>query len=374
MSKSSRKDYLNIILNKALCGNRLEKEEIMFLLKLVNNNDREQLFKAAREVRARYFSDRVFLYGFIYFSTYCRNDCAFCYYRKSNLITGRYRKTSDQVKETAQKLAESGVHLLDLTMGEDPLYFNTGQFEGLLNTTELVKKATGLPVMISPGAIPRDILIDFKNIGVDWYACYQETHNRKLYERLRLEQSYDERLNLKKYAREIGLLIEEGLLAGIGESIEDIYNSFVVMKQIDANQVRVMSFVPQKGTPLEVYQVAKNDYELLIIAVLRLLFPDRLIPASLDVEGINGLKKRLNAGANVVTSIIPSEDGLLGVSQSTLDIEEGGRTVAGIIPVLEQCDLQPATLQQYFTWIKSAKHNPGNDQVTSDNHLDSSYK
>ncbi len=365
MSKYSGRDNLSFILDKALCRNPLEKEEVLFLLKLNNNNDREQLFKVARQVRSRFFSDRVFLYGFIYFSTYCRNDCAFCYYRKSNLITGRYRKTSDQVKETAQKLAESGVHLLDLTMGEDPLYFNSGHFEGPLSTTELVKRSTGLPVMISPGAIPRDILNVFKNIGVDWFACNQETHSRKLYDRLRLEQGYDERLNLKKHARELGFLIEEGLLAGIGESIEDVYNSFMVMKQIDANQVRVMSFVPQKGTPLEEYRTVDSDYELLIIAVLRLLFPDKLIPASLDVEGINGLERRLNAGANVVTSIIPSEDGLLGVSQSTLDIEEGGRTVAGIVPVLERCSLQTATLQQYLEWIKSEKHNGGNDLLPS---------
>ncbi len=364
MSKPDRNDHLNFILDKALRLDHLGKEEVLFLLRIANKDEIEQLFNAARQIRSRFFSNRVFLYGFIYFSTYCRNDCTFCYYRKSNLITGRYRKTADQVMETAQKLAESGVHLLDLTMGEDPLYYDSGQFEGLLNITELAKETTGLPVMISPGAIPRELLDKFKNIGVDWYACYQETHSRKLYETLRLEQDYDKRLNIKKHARELGLLIEEGILTGIGESTEDIYNSFVAMRQLDANQLRVMSFVPQKGTPLEEYRTVHSDYELLIIAVLRLLFPDKLIPASLDVEGINGLERRLNAGANVVTSIIPSEDGLLGVSQSTLDIEEGGRTIPGIVPVLERCGLQPATLQQYLEWVESEKHNSSNDLLT----------
>lgn len=365
MSKQGRNDHLNFILDKAGRLNQLEKEEVLFLLKLVNKSEIEQLFKVARQVRSKCFSDRIFLYGFIYFSTYCRNDCTFCYYRKSNLISGRYRKTPGQVIETAKKLADSGVHLLDLTMGEDPFYFNSGQFEELVNLTELTKEATGLPVMISPGAIPREVLDKFKNIGVDWYACYQETHSRKLYKTLRLEQGYDERLNIKKYAREAGLLIEEGILAGIGESKEDIYNSFLAMRDLDANQLRVMSFVPQQGTPFENHQAVQSDYELIIIAVLRLLFPDKLIPASLDVEGINGLERRLNAGANVVTSIIPSEDGLLGVSQSTLDIKEGGRTVDGIVPVLERCGLQPATLQHYLEWIERTKHNSGKDHLTS---------
>ncbi len=365
MSNPDRNDYLSFVLDKASRLNQLEKEEVLYLLSLDKKSEIEQLFKAARQVRSGNFSDRIFLYGFIYFSTYCRNDCSFCYYRRSNSISGRYRKSADQVLETSKKLADSGVHLLDLTMGEDPLYFNSGQFEELINLTEMAKKATGLPVMISPGAISREVLNRFKDIGVDWYACYQETHNRKLYKTLRLKQDYDKRLTIKRYARKAGLLTEEGILAGVGESAEDIYNSFMAMRDLDANQVRVMTFVPQQGTPFENTQALQSDYELIIIAVMRLLFPDKLIPASLDVEGINGLERRLNAGANVVTSIIPSEDGLLGVSQSTLDIEEGGRTVEGIIPVLKRCGLQPATLQQYLEWIEGARRKNSSDLLTS---------
>ena len=57
--------------------------------------------------------------------------------------------------------------------------------------------------------------------------------------------------------------------------------------------------------------------ELLIIAMLRLAFPDRLIPASLDIEGLEGLQLRLDAGANVVTSLIVPGAGLTGVASLT---------------------------------------------------------
>jgi len=94
---------------------------------------------------------------------------------------------------------------------------------------------------------------------------------------------------------------------------------------------------------------------MVIIAIMRMFFPDRLVPASLDVDGISGLKDRLNAGANVITSIIPPDLGLCGVSQSTLDIREGGRTVAGILPILKSCDLEPASKPDYAEWIKNRK-------------------
>ncbi len=348
-----RKHDITNILNKSTGSSSLTDEEIIYLLSLEDQCEIEELFSAARTIRVANFGKSIFLYGFIYFSTYCRNNCTFCFYRSSNTVSERYRKSHKEIIETAEKLTKSGVHLLDLTMGEDPFYFKEEHFEDLLNTIASIKEISGLPMMISPGVVPRPVLDKFYDLGVSWYACYQETHNRQLYDELRLNQDYDERLELKKYARRKGLLIEEGLLAGIGESAEDICHSFRVMEELSADQVRVMSFVPQKGTPLENQPSIPRIRELLMIAVMRLIFPDRLIPASLDVDGLSGLKKRLDAGANVITSIIPPGDGLLGVSQSTLDIQEGGRSVKGIKPVLQECGLEIASKNDYKNWIKN---------------------
>ena len=115
-----------------------------------------------------------------------------------------------------------------------------------------------------------------------------------------------------------------------------------------------MTFVPQAGTPLEDVVPAGDLDELLTIAVLRLAVPDALIPASLDVDGIAGLERRLDAGANVVTSIVPPTRGLAGVSQSELDIEEGYRTVEGVLPHLERLGLRAGTVDEYRAWLAEA--------------------
>lgn len=343
------------ILNKAVSGELLADQEIIYMLSLQQPEETGQLFSAARKVRRSHFGDQVFLYGFIYFSTYCRNDCAFCLYRRSNPAGKRYRKTPAEILETAAQLTSSGVHLLDLTMGEDPYYFNEGHFDQLLSLVDQVKKTSGLPVMISPGVVSLDQLQSFRQIGVDWYALYQETHNRELYSTLRIDQDYDMRLELKRHAHQLGMLAEEGLLSGIGESAADLCHSFAVMRELEADQVRVMSFIPQLGTPLEKHSTGSHLRELLIIAVMRLLFPDRLIPASLDVDGLAGLKLRLDAGANVVTSIIPPHKGFQGVSQSTLDVDEGGRSIDAILPVLSTCGLHPSPLESYIRWVEQRR-------------------
>jgi methylornithine synthase len=121
----------------------------------------------------------------------------------------------------------------------------------------------------------------------------------------------------------------------------------------------VMTFVPQAGTPLAGAAPPGDGDELRTIAVMRLAMPDRLIPASLDVEGIRGLERRLQAGANVVTSIVPPTTGLAGVSQSELDIEEGHRTVAGVLPHLARLGLRRAGRAAYAEWLERARHGAG---------------
>ena len=91
------------------------------------------------------------------------------------------------------------------------------------------------------------------------------------------------------------------------------------------------------------------------LAVMRLTMPDRLIPASLDVDGIKGLKMRLEAGANVITSIIPPNNRLAGVSQSSLDIEQGLRTVSEVKKVITAMGLRIAGGKIYESWMTERK-------------------
>ena len=346
---------LDATLAKAEEGEILSKKEITFLLGMKDNEQIDRLFQAARHLRRKHFGNAVFLYGFIYASTYCRNDCRFCFFRRSNSQSRRYRKATPKIVAAARGLADAGVHLIDLTMGEDPALFDiTGTgFDRLIDLVESIRKTTELPVMVSPGVMSPNILARLAEAGASWYACYQETHQRRLFDRLRPGQDYDLRLESKLNAHDLGLLIEEGLLCGAGETNRDIAESMAVMRRLDADQVRVMNFVPQPGTPMEKRTPAEPLKEMLISAVMRLLFPNRLIPASLDVDGLAGLKQRLNAGANVVTSIVPPGEGLAGVAQHNLDIEEGRRTIASVMKVLEACELRSARIEEYLAWIRS---------------------
>ncbi len=343
------------VLQNALHGQKLSPDEIRHLLGLREGKAVSRLFRTARQIRGRHFGNKVFLYGFLYFSTFCRNNCRFCQFRKANFSLERYRKTDSEIIEAARRMADAGVHLIDLTMGEDPdfLQMNSNGSVRLENLVHKIKTETGLPIMVSPGVISSDMLKRLAEAGADWYACYQETHHRPLFERLRIGQSYDERWQAKKYAQNAGLLIEEGILTGVGETADDILHSLEMMRSLKADQVRIMSFRPQNGIPMSDDLKADDLSEPVTIAVMRLIFPGAMIPASSDVDGPDGLRQRLRAGANVITSLIPPGKGFTGVV--TADTDSAQRMPRSIAPVLEHCALEAASAKDYMRWIETRR-------------------
>jgi len=342
-------DVLELI-NKAESGKGLDINEVTALMSSSEEEDVQALFSAARRVRDRRFGDKVYIYGFVYFSTYCKNNCAFCYYRRTNELP-RYRKTKEEVLALSGSLEDAGVNLVDLTMGEDPKMYVNGH-ENLIDLVQSVRDTVDIGIMISPGAIDKEAFPKLRDAGADWFACYQETYNKKLFSQLRLEQDYQNRIDQRIWAKESGILTEDGMLVGMGETARDRAEAILRMGALGCEQIRAMTFVPQNGTPMQGLVPQDSTEELKSIAVMRLLFQDRLIPASLDVEGIAGLKTRIDAGANVITSIIPPHQELAGVAQPELNIDDGHRSVDYVIDMLEGMGRHVASNSEYRAFLR----------------------
>ena len=341
-------------ISKAEKTGDLSVDEIFELMSITEKEDMEELFAAARRVRDKEFGKKIFTYGFVYFSTHCKNNCTFCYYRKTNDIE-RYRKSKEEIVDLSARLQDAGINLSDLTMGEDPMMYKDN-YKGLLDIISAVHDEVGINIMASPGALPRELFPLVRDAGADWYACYQETYNRPLFESLRINQSYDQRRNQKIWSMEAGLLAEDGMMIGLGESVRDRAETIAEMKALGCSQIRAMTFVPQHGTPMQDYKAYDSTEELKAIAIMRLICHDKLIPCSLDVEGVGGLKTRVNAGANVITSIVPPNNHLAGVAQPEFDIENGNRSVQHVFDLLEDMGHYHASSAEYRSYL--SEHRP----------------
>jgi len=351
MLENMTQDELDSLAGNILNGFQLTDGQLRGLLSITKKEDLEKLYYVSRKIRDHYFGNRVFLYSFVYFSTHCRNKCAFCYYRESNHIN-RYRLDASEIRGICRALKGENIHMVDLTMGEDP-YFHSNP-ERFVDIVKIVKEETDLPIMISPGVMSDRTLSRLYENGADFLALYQETHDRQLYRKLRVGQSFDERLHAREFARSIGYCVEDGMLTGVENDIDSTIKSLRGMQKSEPHMVRVMTFVPQEGTPLGKKAPESSMEELKIIAILRLIFPDRLIPASLDLEGIPGMVHRLNAGANVVTSIIPSDSTLEGVVNYDRGLERH-RDPKSVIRALEDMGMKPAGQDDFNRILEKAK-------------------
>jgi len=127
------------------------------------------------------------------------------------------------------------------------------------------------------------------------------------------------------------------------------------MKAMGADQVRAMTFVPQEDFPQSKIVPERNELEEIVISIMRLVMPDALIPVSLDMDGQNGLQKRLLAGANVITSIVPTGKEWNDLANSRMDIEDSQRSLVPIQNTLQFLGMQAATSAEYREWVDSRK-------------------
>ncbi len=339
------------MINKNICTHHFSQSQILDILADDCLENEADLFLKARQIRQESTGNKIFAYGFIYLSTYCRNACTFCLYSHKNKELERYRKSLDEILEIAKTLADEGVHLLDLTLGEDPYYIEGSGFDYFLEIIHKVKSETKLPIMVSPGVLKDECFPLLKEAGADWYALYQENHSREEFMRLREGQDFDLRQNARLAAAKAGLLVEDGLLTGAGENVQSLAYSILSFQNSILHQSRIMTYVGHESTIPE-HKLAINT-ELRAISLLRLTNPQHLIPASLDIDGINGLKSRLNAGANLITSIVPAGFGLNGVASAKKDIENEQRSIKAVKRHLDELGLELASVEDYKNWIKS---------------------
>ncbi|MEZ5334211.1 MAG: hypothetical protein R2741_02700 [Methanolobus sp.] len=149
MIKNADYQTLDIVAEKIINGQKLTDDNLREFLSLTDEEDILKLHYVARKVRDYFFGNRVFLYSFVYFSTHCKNNCAFCYYNRCNKIQ-RYRLNLNEIRSLARAIKNENIHMVDLTMGEDPYFHN--EPERFVEVVRTVKEETGLPIMISPGS------------------------------------------------------------------------------------------------------------------------------------------------------------------------------------------------------------------------------
>ena len=139
--------------------------------------------------------------------------------------------------------------------------------------------------------------------GKDVLLLRHETATKKLYESLHPNASYENRVQCLYNLKEIGYEVGAGFMIGLpNQSNEDLVNDLLFIKKLNPHMCGIGPFIPQKDTPLRNEVGGTVEKTMIMLALLRLMVPKAMLPATTALGSIDplGREKGLKAGANVV--------------------------------------------------------------------------
>jgi biotin synthase len=286
-------------LEQILNSENLSKEEIVYLLNLTNEADKQKLFARADEVRARYCGEEVHLRGIIEFSNYCEQNCLYCSLREDNFALTRYRMTPEEIIEAAKTVSNLGIFTIVLQSGDDR-YYDTDMIAYILYQ---IKQQADVAVTLCLGERGFDEYRAWKIAGADRYLLKYETANEKLYSTYHKNQRLEERLNHIRFLKTLGYQVGSGNMIGLPmQTVEDIADDLLLCKELDLDMAAFGPFIPSPHTPYQNKTSGDEELTLRAIAVARLVLKDVHIPATTALATLDedGRVRGLNVGANII--------------------------------------------------------------------------
>lgn len=187
VQKNKRNETLiNEILEKAKKGQGLEHREAAVLLDCELEDKNKEIFALAEKIKEDYYGNRIVIFAPLYLSNYCVNGCVYCPYHAQNKHIPRKKMTQEEIKKEVIALQDMGHKRLAIESGEDPVNNPIEYILDSIRTIYGIKHKNGAirRVNVNIAATTVENYKKLKDIGIGTYILFQETYNKRKYERL----------------------------------------------------------------------------------------------------------------------------------------------------------------------------------------------
>ena len=279
----------------------LRPEEFRQLLTECDAELLRYINKQAQEVSLLHFGNKIYIRGLIEISNCCRNNCYYCGIRKGNPNIERYRLTQESILDCCKQGYESGFRTFVLQGGEDPV-LTDDKIERIV--TNIRQEYPDCAITLSLGEKSRNTYERFFKAGANRYLLRHETYNEAHYQQLHpAEMSGKRRLQCLQDLKDIGYQTGTGIMVGSpGQTVEHIIEDLLFIEKLRPEMIGIGPFIPHHDTPFKDEPAGSVELTLVLLAVLRLLFPHVLLPATtaLGTLAPGGRLLGIKAGANVI--------------------------------------------------------------------------
>lgn len=183
--KNDRK-LIDEIIEKAKVCKGLSHREALVLLECELPEENEKIFKLAKEIKQKFYGNRIVMFAPLYLSNYCVNGCVYCPYHAKNKTICRKKLTQEEIKEEVIALQDMGHKRLALETGEDPVNNPIEYVLESIKTIYGIKHKNGAirRVNVNIAATTVENYQKLKEVGIGTYILFQETYNKNNYEQL----------------------------------------------------------------------------------------------------------------------------------------------------------------------------------------------
>lgn len=184
-NKRNRK-LIDSIIEKAKECKGLNHREAAVLLECDLEDENEKMFKLAKEIKEKFYGNRIVMFAPLYLSNYCVNGCVYCPYHYKNKHIARKKLTQEEIRKEVIALQDMGHKRLAIEAGEDPVNNPIEYILESIDTIYSVKHKNGAirRVNVNIAATTVENYKKLKDAGIGTYILFQETYNKKAYEEL----------------------------------------------------------------------------------------------------------------------------------------------------------------------------------------------
>ncbi len=184
-NKNNRELIESLLLRAAGCKG-LSHREALTLLECEEPDLVEGMFHLAREIKQKFYGNRIVMFAPLYLSNYCVNGCIYCPYHLKNHHIARKKLTQEEIRREVIALQDMGHKRLALETGEDPV---NNPIEYVLESIRTIygiqhKNGAIRRVNVNIAATTVENYRKLKEAGIGTYILFQETYHKENYEKL----------------------------------------------------------------------------------------------------------------------------------------------------------------------------------------------
>jgi len=231
------------------------------------------LVHAAYQVRCKHFGHEVTVHILNNVQNgMCPEDCRYC----AQSISSKVQLEEYPMKSENEILAEAKAAHEQGAFRYCMVFSGTGpsdeRVEKIAGIVREIKSRYAIEVCVSPGVITFKQAKILKGAGLDRLNHNLNT-SRNHYSKICTTHTFEDRLATLFAAKDAGLKICSGVIIGMGESLEDVVDLAMKLRDVKAESIPVNFLIPIPGIALKGAVGLTPDYCLRVLCLFRFLNP-----------------------------------------------------------------------------------------------------